>query len=486
MLRVCSFLLVLCCAASCAAADRPNILLICVDDLKPTIGAYGDQHAVTPNLDALAKRGLLFERAYCNQAVCAPSRNALLTGLRPSTLGIYDLATNFRIARPNAVTMPQYFKEQGYHTQALGKIFHVGHGNVDDKASWSTEPFKTKVVSYLPQPGETAAPLTKEEALFSNQPAKGLPRGAPFTKHDAPDNKYADGIMAEEVATRLATRASKPNEPFFLAAGFVRPHLPFTAPKKYWDLYDPAKLPQPKLTKPPTDAPAYAATNWGELRQYEGMPENGPLTMAQQRELIHGYYASTSYMDAQLGKIIAALDKHDLAKNTIIVLWGDHGWHLGDHGQWCKHTNYEQAAHIPLIIVAPGITQAASRTKSLAESVNIYPTLVELAGLPARTDLDAKSIVPVLKNPAAATADSILHVYPRNNKLGRALRTARYRLVEWKNIGDTADKAEYELYDYEADPDETKNLAAAQPEVVKQLTKQLYDTYPEAKPQVKK
>ncbi len=228
MLRVWSCLFVLCCAATfCEAADRPNVLLICVDDLKPTIGAYGDPHALTPNLDALAKRGLLFERAYCNQAVCAPSRNALLTGLRPSTLGIYDLATNFRVSRPNAVTMPQYFKEHGYHTQALGKIFHVGHGNVDDKASWSTEPFKTKVVSYLPNPGETEAPLTKEEALFTNQPAKGLPRGAPYTKHDAPDNKYADGIMAEEVVNRLAVRASKPHEPFFLGGWFCKTAFAF-------------------------------------------------------------------------------------------------------------------------------------------------------------------------------------------------------------------------------------------------------------------
>ncbi len=234
-----------------AAADKPNVLLICVDDLKPLNGCYGDPLAKTPNLDRLAKRGVLFEQAYCNQAVCAPSRNTLLTGRRPQSLGIYDLGTNFRRAVPEIVTLPQDFKNHGYRSEAMGKLYHVGHGNHEDPASWSVPHFKAKTIGYALK--ENQKP-TREGALFDNKDPAKLPRGAAYEMADVPDNAYGDGKIADEAVKRL--KAAKPGEPFFMAVGFLKPHLPFCAPKKYWDLYDPAKLPLATVTAPPDGAPS--------------------------------------------------------------------------------------------------------------------------------------------------------------------------------------------------------------------------------------
>ena len=480
-------------AAGAQAADRPNVLLLCVDDLKPVLGCYGDQLARSPNIDRLAARGVVFERAYCNQAVCAPSRNALLTGLRPQSLGIYDLGTNFRRAEPDAVTLPQWFKQHGYRTEGLGKIFHVGHGNSEDPASWSAPHWKSNVVAYALEKSRAKSGLTREEALFSNKSAKGLPRGAAYEAADVPDNAYPDGALADEAIRRLQKLAKSPDQPFFLALGFVKPHLPFCAPQKYWDLHDPAHLELAERTTPPEGAPAYAPQFGGELRQYKGIPEQGPIPADLQRKLVHGYYAATSYMDAQLGRVVEELERLKLAERTIIVLWGDHGWHLGDHGMWCKHTNYEQAARIPLIVVAPGVTKAGSRTKALAESVDLYPTLCDLAGLEAPQSprkLDGQSLAAVLRDENAASKDAIFHVYPRSRQgqgqlIGRAVRTERYRLVEWKAAGAKADTAELELYDYVDDPGETRNLASARPEVVAEL-RAILAKQPEAKPQLRR
>jgi iduronate 2-sulfatase len=472
-----------CFSSTLVAASKPNVLLICVDDLKPVLGCYGDKIVKSPNMDRLAARGVVFEKAFCNQAVCSPSRNTLLTGLRPQTLGIYELSTNFRQAVPDAVTLPQHFMAQGYRTEALGKIFHVGHGNVNDEASWSVPHFSPKTISYAlseNNPPES----TREQALFENKKeAWKLPRGAATENADVPDNRYGDGIIAEEAIKRLAAAKAKPEKPFFLAVGFLKPHLPFVAPKKYWDLYEAAAFKLPELQKAPEGAPGFAPTSWGELRQYKDMPEKGPVTPEQARHLIHGYYAATSYMDAQLGKVLDALDANGLAENTIIVLWGDHGWHLGDHGMWCKHSNYEQAARIPVIVAAPGIA-GGKRTEALIETCDIYPTLAELAKLPAPKLVDGSSFAQVLADPSASTRDHVLHVYPRPQGLiGRAIRTARHRLVEWKKPGAAPETAVFELYDYQNDPAETKNLAAEQPEVLAELRK-LLAKHPEAKPQI--
>ncbi len=455
---------------SVQAETRPNVLMICVDDLKPQLGCYGSTIAQTPNVDRLAKRGVLFESAYCNQSVCSPSRNALMTSLRPQTLGIYELATHFRKAAPEAVTLTQHFMKHGYRAEGLGKIFHVGHGNIDDAASWSVPSWKPKAPSYA-LPESTAV---KREAR------SGGPRGKATEKADVQDDVYGDGQIAEEAVKRLQAAAAKPEQPFFLAVGFLKPHLPFVAPQKYWDLYDPAKLPMPEIQTAPAGAPEFAPQAGGELRQYSDMPLTGPIDEANTRHLIHGYFAATSYMDAQLGRVLDALEATGLAQNTIVVLWGDHGWHLGDHGIWCKHTNYEQAARIPVIVATPGAT--AAKTRALIETVDIYPTLSDLCGLPAPVGLEGRSFSSVVKDPSTQTRESIIHVYPRNQLLGRAIRTDRYRLVEWKKPGAENEIAGLELYDYQTDPMETKNLASDQPAIVEQL-KAILATHPEAKPQ---
>jgi iduronate 2-sulfatase len=453
-------------------AGQKNVLFICVDDLKPLLGCYGDTTIKTPNIDKLAARGVLFERAFCNQAVCAPSRNSLMTGLRPSTIGIYDLRTNFRKAVPEAVTVAQYFMKQGYETHALGKIMHVGHGNVEDTASWSVPHWKPSAPQYQ-----------LKESMENPRPDAIFPRGATTECADVPDTAYADGQIADEAITRLKAFKQNPGKPWFLGVGFAKPHLPFVAPKKYWDLYHRESFPLPALKTPPLGAPNFAPTTWSELRKYSDIPEVGTLDDAKTRLLIHGYHAATSYMDAQLGRLLDALDATGLANDTIILFWGDHGWHLGDHGMWCKHTNYEQAARIPLIVCAPGIAKAGVKTGSLAETVDIYPSLCELANLPPPKGLDGSSFVAALKDPSAKTKEATFHVYPRANLLGRAVRSERYRLVEWKAISAPVSTAVYELYDYEKDPLETKNLIKDLPDVVTHL-QSLLATQPEAKPQI--
>jgi iduronate 2-sulfatase len=442
-----------------AEAVKTNVLFVAVDDLKPAIGCYGDKLANTPNIDRIAAMGTLFERAYCMQALCSPSRNALLTGLRPEVLRIYDLGTNFRKSVPEVETLPQWFKQHGYASHGIGKIFHVGHGNHEDAASWSVPHFQAKTVGYaLP---ENRAKLTREEALFSNTDGdvSKLPRGAAHESADVSDDSYADGQIANEGIKRLK-EFKKSGTPFFLAVGFLRPHLPFCAPKKYWDLYDPSSFALAERTTPPEGAPEFAPQFGGELRQYAGIPEKGPMPEDLQRKLIHGYYAATSYMDAQLGRLLDELEELGLAENTIVILWGDHGWHLGDHGMWCKHTNYEQATHAPLLISAPG-RRSPQRTGALVEFVDIYPTLCDLAGLTKPAHLQGESLVPILDSPGLKRT-AAYQVYPRNPKeigplLGQAVRTDRWRYVEWRKADGTA--VARELYDMENDPQETVNVA---------------------------
>lgn len=450
--------------------ERPNVLLILVDDLKPSFGAYGDKWVHSPNLDRLAARGMRFDMAYCNQAVCAPSRNNLMLGSRSTSIGVYSLGQHFRTAVPDAVTMPQFFKQHGYHSAGIGKVFHIGHGNINDVHSWSVPFQPDKVIDYV-LPESTGGRLTREEALFSNQSKEGLPRGAAWEIADVDDNAYADGRIAAEGIRRLQSY-QKTRESFFLALGFTKPHLPFCAPRKYWELYDRASLPLAEFTWPPQGAPPYAGKTIGELNQYEPVPQNPPLSEELQRTLIHGYYAALSYMDAQIGRVLNELDRLDLDDNTIVVLWGDHGYHLGDHGTWTKHTNYEQANRIPVIIIAPDVTAPGSSSSALIETVDLFPTIAELAGLPAPQGpqpIDGDSLVPLLKNQKSDDFRYAYHCYPRGKRLGRAVRSARYRLVEWQQKdGDRV--PEYELYDYETDPLETRNVADQLPDVVDRLS----------------
>ncbi len=474
-------------SSTCLADEKPNVLLILVDDLKPALGCYGDKTAKTPSIDRLAASGMRFDLAYCNQAVCAPSRFTLLLGSHSTSTGLYFLGSHLREIVPNAVTMPQYFADHGYRTESLGKVFHIGHGNLGDPASFSVPHFKEKVIEYLDPASTDGGQLTREEAYFTNQQLGkigSLPRGAAFESPAVKDEAYADGRVAAETIRRLQAakeRSQNEGRPFFIAAGFARPHLPFSAPKKYWDLYDPEKLSMPEYEELPAGAPAVAGKRGGEITNYKPVPPGGNVGEKLKRELIHGYYASVSFVDAQIGKVLDELDRLELSSNTIVVLWGDHGFHLGDLGIWTKHTNYEQANRIPLLFRAPGVTQASSSTKQLAESVDVFPTLAELAQLPKPTGpqpIDGVSLVPVLKDPKRRVRDHAYHAYPKA-KLGRAIRTERYRLVEWKKIGAPRDQAEYELYDYEADPLETENLAKKHPEVVARL-KTILAKYPAA------
>ena len=479
--------LLLTCAAPSARAETRNVLLLCVDDLKPALGCYGDTLAKSPNIDRLASRGVRFDLAFCNQSVCAPSRNNLLLGSRSTSLGIYGLDRNFRTAVPDAVTMTQHFMRHGYRAECVGKVLHTGHGNRDDDASWSVPSLKEKVVEYLDPKNSAGGQLTREEAFFTNQrlgEISKLPRGAAIEIMDVPDNAYADGRIADEGIRRLRA-AKERGKPFFLALGFVKPHLPLTAPRKYFDLHPKSKFTLAPFQMDPEGAPAFAGKTGGEIVNYEPLTVENLRGDTTQRELLQAYHACVSFMDAQLGRVLDELERLGLAQSTLIVLWGDHGWHLGDHGYWTKHTNYEQANRIPLLIIAPGVAKPGAATMQPAETVDIFPTLAELAGLPAPSGpqpIDGLSLVPVLRDPSSTIRDHAYHCYPRGEKMGRAIRTARHRLVEWKKPGAPADTAEFELYDYEADPAERKNLAASQPEVVAEL-RAILARHPEAKTQ---
>lgn len=453
-----------------AVAAQRNVLFIAVDDLKPVLGCYGDRIVKSPNIDRLARQGTVFTRAYCMQAVCSPSRNALLTGLRPESLQIYDLGTHFRLAAPDVVTLPQHFKQNGYQSHGMGKIFHVGHGNHEDDHSWSV-PFVSPSGLYALPRNQSAQEAAASTQSVSDQGGTRDTRGRAATKRqapasesaDVPDNAYADGRIADLAVERLRV-FKQSGQPFFLAVGFRKPHLPFSAPKRYWDLYERAAFQLPARSTAPDGAPSFAGTNFGELRNYSDMPDVGPVTPEKARELIHGYHACVSYTDAQIGRLLDALDQLGLRDNTIIVLWGDHGWHLGDHGFWCKHTNYEQATRAPLIISAPEQTTAGATCNAVVEFVDIYPTLCDLAGLSKPSWLQGDSLAPLLKDPSAKVGEpTAFQVYPRfpsesGPLLGQSVRTERWRLVEWRRRRDGSVVAR-ELYDYQADPDETVNLA---------------------------
>jgi len=373
----------------------------------------------------------------------------------------------------------------------MGKVFHIGHGNTNDEASWSVPHLKEKVIEYI-LPESTHRQLTREEALFTNEfsvPIKSLPRGAAWENADVLDEAYADGRVASHAVDRLRSLSSNPDQPFFLAVGFVRPHLPFSVPRKYWEMYDRDELPMPEFEKAPEGAPKYAAKRRGEITAFKPVPVEDVIYQDDlKRDLIHGYYASISYMDTQVGRVLDEVEALGLDENTIIVLWGDHGWHLGDHGSWTKHSNYEQANRIPIIVYAPGVTQAGRSTGQLAETVDIYTTLSSLAGLPRPSGpqpIDGIDLTPVLRNPDERIREYAYHAFRKGGYMGRAIRTERYRLVEWRSEKDAKAEPEYELYDYAEDPLETKNMAKSKPKVLAKMIAFLAQE-PAAKPQVSK
>lgn len=454
-------------------AKKPNVLFIAVDDLKPALGCAGDRHAITPNIDKLAARGTVFTRAYCQQAVCSPSRSSLLTGRRPDTTRVYDLVTHFRKALPNIVTLPQHFKNNGYYSHGVGKIYHPGY---NDEPSWSVPWEATKGKGFGPD-GLKLLDELKAKAKAAGADVTRV-RGLPFEAPDVADDYLNDGWTANRAIDILKSRKGKA-EPFFLAVGFAKPHLPFVAPKKYRDLYDPAKLPLAAFAGAPKNAPPYAPAPGGELRAYHNIPRNGPIPPDTARQLVHHYYAAVSYMDAQLGRVLDALQEQGLADNTVVIFWGDHGWHLGDHGMWCKHSNYEQATRAALVMRVPGQKAAGKPTDALVEFVDIYPTLADVCGLPRPEGVEGHSFAPLLDEPKRPWKAAVFSQYPRGSKetgplMGYAVRTDRYRYVEWRKRNGTEVVAR-ELYDYQADPGEDRNVAGdpANKEIVDKLAKQL-------------
>jgi len=468
-------------SAIAAGQEAPNVLFIAVDDLKPMLGCYGDEMIKTPNIDRLAAQGTVFLNAHCQQAVCGPTRASLLTGLRPDTTKVWDLKTRIRDILPDVVTLPQYFKQNGYTSVGTGKIFDprsVDDQTVDDPASWS-RPYST----FAQNPDEEFGCVNPEfVAKVRALKAKGIKAqnkqkkalgGTPPVEidQDVPDSTYADGRIADTGIALLNELAPK-DAPFFVAVGFKKPHLPFVAPKKYADLYERSQFQLAELKKRPIGAPDFHWQPGWEIRNgaYSDIPllnDGNPIPDEMQITLIHGYHACVSYTDAQIGRLLDALEASGEADNTIVIFWGDHGWHLGDHGMWCKHTNYEQSTRVPLII-ADLRSPRAQKTKSTVEFVDIYPTLCELAGLPVPEVLQGVSLVPVLADPAATIKEVAVSQFPRlagghGEIMGYAYRDSRYRYIEWIDgdfrAGETGGEVfAREFYDYKADPLERRNL----------------------------
>jgi iduronate 2-sulfatase len=449
--------------------SRPNVLFIAVDDLRSELGCYGRDYIKSPHIDSLSKRGTTFLRAYCQQAVCSPSRTSLLTGFRPDTTKVYDLTTHFRKILPDAVTLPQHFKAHGYHTVGIGKIYH---GGLDDELSWSV-PSREKVGGKFYQLKENEAP-PRPKKPGSPDGSRAKIWGAAMEFVDAPDDDYEDGAIAAE-AVKTLDQLAKKKEPFFLAVGFYRPHLPFVTPKKYWNLYDEASITLPKNPQPPQNMPNLARTGSGEVILYKDMPNKAPFDDELTRALRHGYYASVSFTDAQIGRVLTKLDELGMRDNTIVVLWSDHGWKLGEYGMWAKHTNFELDANAPLIVADPRIKSAPASSRALVELVDIYPTLCDLTHLPKSDKLEGTSFAPLLSNPEKPWKKAAFNQFPRGQVMGYSMKTDDARLTLWVSRKDPQKIVATELYDHIKDPKETHNIAGNpdQTERVEALIKQL-------------
>lgn len=442
--------------SSARVESTPNVLFVAIDDLRPALGCFGDEIAITPWVDQLAERGTVFRNAYCQLAVCSPSRLSVLTGRRPDSIRVWDLATHFRQAAPDIVTLPQLFRNHGYHTQSIGKIFHGSGKPSKDPPSWSVDPLF-----------DTTRLANVRYALPENLAGKGLKRSSTESA-DVDDGVYLDGMVCGAAEAAIDVLAED-DKPFFLAVGFRKPHLPFCAPKKYWDLYQPDEIPLPKFIEHPRDAPEMAVRSWKELEGYTDIPVGEKLTTQQVRKLRHGYYACVSYVDALVGRLLARLEQADVADETVVVLWGDHGYHLGEQGLWTKANNYELSTRVPLIVSVPGQKAAGRKCERLVELVDVYPTLADVCGLDVPTGLEGTSLKPLLTDPDQPWKRAVFSQYPRDRMshrhrshgdfMGYAVRTERYRYVEWREWK-TQDVVARELYDHASDPQESRNIAA--------------------------
>ncbi|NIJ44270.1 arylsulfatase A-like enzyme [Wenyingzhuangia heitensis] len=513
-----------------AQNKKPNILFIAVDDLKTELGCYGSETVKSPNIDKLSSEGVQFNRAYCQQAICGPSRASIMTGARPETINVIDLFQDFRENRPSIVTIPQHFKENGYETVYTGKIFHGQY--TDDQMSWSRKATKAKRNTNAPRTKGGYALKKNQDIYIENKKAlekkygekiireNWLAKGPDTECADVPDDTYEDGYNTQTAITTLS-ELIKNDKPWFLGLGFKKPHLDWIAPQKYWDLYDENNIPIATQINPPKDGAAVGLSESLEVRVGANMPKTEVFSPELQRHLRHGYYACVSYIDAQIGKMVQALKDTKQYDNTIIVLWSDHGFNLGEMGYWGKATNYEVATKVPFIIVAPGVSDKVKGQKSnaLVELIDVFPTLCDLAGLKKTEHLEGNSLVKLLKKPSASGAKAAFSVFPspalrewaarpftppfrttffmplidkieakiekqmgdKWNRdtferfvMGYAMRTDKYRLVVWKDRRKPKEEPLYvELYDHKNDPIESVNIAKYNAKLVAKLTKQL-------------
>lgn len=436
-----------------AAEDqRPNVLFIAVDDLRPELNCYGKNYIHSPNIDRLAAMGTVFTNAYCNVPVCGASRASIMTGMRPHRKRFINFKSRIEQDAPDAITLHGHFKANGYYTAAIGKVLH----HTKDREGDYNEP------NWKPGTGAGAGrdyQMPESIAIASDKNYDG--RGPAFERGQVADTAYQDGKIADYAVQKIKT-LSQQDQPFFLAVGFAKPHLPFNAPEKYWALYDELDIQLPPTYYRAEGTPAAIYHNSGELRNYANVPKDRVMPEDYAKTLIHGYYATVSYMDAQLGRILDALEASGEADNTIIILWGDHGWNLGDHTMWCKHTPFNTSLRVPLIIAQP--KRSPNRSPALVEYVDIYPTLAELAGLPLPEQLDGKSMVPLLNDPDQEWKDAVFTRW----KDADNITTHRYSYTEWYD--DAGDRYARTLFDHATDSLEVNNLAE-QPEQLEVVTK---------------
>ncbi len=500
----CLFVLLLFgCTSEEKQKKRPNVLFVSIDDLRPSLGVYGDEIALSPNIDQLASEGFTLRNVFTQSAVCAPSRASLMTGIRPDSTRVWHLGDKFREINPQTVTMPQYFSKNGYHTVNIGKIFH---NYMPDSISWDEpdlRPAQFVKPEWIGRDGETfyiskevqASQEVKRDSLLKLRPkryADGWNTGPAWEAADVHDTLYYDGAQ-NELAKRTLTRIAKMDQPFYMGLGYFRPHLPFAVPKKYWDLYDKEEMPLSNNPGIPENAPVHTMNSMYELRHYDGFNHIGHPTSSYRmsedtvRILRQGYYASVSYVDALLGDLIAHMKKIGIYENTIIVIWGDHGWKLGDHNSWGKMTNYNIDLKVPVIVRHPDHENRGIQTFAFTELVDLFPSICELAGIEVPSYMQGTSFVPLMNNPDQpwkTAAFSQFHRRPRvsadgQRYMGYSINTKDYHYIEWygwdHTKGERLGFKSAELYDVINDPHETINIAEANEmkKVVTQLSAQL-------------
>ncbi len=440
-------------AGSLDAESPPNVLFIIVDDLRPEMGCYGADIIKTPKIDALAKQALVLDRAYCQEAVCMASRNSMLSGFRPDARDIWT-KRDVREALQDVDFFPAHFRKKGYHSIGIGKI---AHNSWEDPRCWSEKHLVPKNIGYeyRTHAGRKIVEQMQGKAKADGKldPFRDIPlkirRGMAWESLDVGDSELGDGQIAD-LAIDVLERTREQKDPLFLAVGFLRPHLPFVAPKKYWDLYDPEDLPQATVVDFPEGAHKEEYNRSRELlTQYRKLPKKTPLNAKTKEKLVHGYLATVSYVDAQIGRVLKKLRDLGMEDDTIVVLTSDHGFHLGDQNMWGKATNFELSTRVPLLIKAPGMSTAGQRSASLVELVDLYPTLCDLAGLPKPQHLQGSSFANLLDDPKVDDQEFALSQYPRAGSMGYSVRTKDFRYTEWRKVegGELIHKALFDLRD---------------------------------------